>query len=454
VGPKTAFKNTALGYRSSATDPDGDSVAIRFDWGDGDTSDWSDLVESDESVSDTHQWVSADTYEIRAQAKDATGTTSAWSQPLTAAILGGWAKTFGGTGDDRGRAVMPTADGGYVVTGYGDSYGAGSGDAYLIKTDAFGSQEWIKTFGGTEWDACYSVRQTSDGGYVMLGATGSYGAGWDNFWLIKTDETGNQVWAQTFGGTHTWNYGRSVEQTSDGGYILAGVTYPYGLDTGNIWLIKTDVDGNQTWARTFGGPDHEDGYSVQQTSDGGYILVGETGLYSEDSIDILLIKTDASGNQRWAKTFGAWGWDLGYSVQQTTDGGYVVAGHSQSFGGANGGDVCLFKTDADGNQVWAKSFGGANYDRGNSVQQTSDGGYIVVGMTMPDGFSRDVYLVKTDASGTQTWTRTYGGTADDEGYSVLQTADGGYIICGTTASSGAGKDDIWLIRTDANGNVE
>jgi hypothetical protein len=345
-GPKTGYKNSALAFRSSATDADGDSVAIRFDWGDGDTSGWSGLVESDASVSDSHRWVLADTFETRAQAKDAAGTASDWSEPFAVAIIGGWTRTFGGAGDEHGQAVVQSADGGYVVAGYADSYGAGSGDAYLIKTDAFGSQGWVKTFGGTEWDACYSVQQTSEGGYILLGASASYRA---DFWLVKTDADGNQDWAKGFGETG-WGQGRSVQQTNDGGYILVGTTCLLWPDSGDIWLIKTDASGNQTWAKTFGG-----------------------NLY-----------------------------DCGRSVRQTADRGYIVVGSTESFG--------------------AGSF--------------------------------DVYLLRTDANGDTLWTRTYGGAADDVGNSVRQTTDCGYIVTGTTASYGAGKEDIWLIRTDANGNVE
>lgn len=295
LGPKTAFKNTALGYRSSAADPDGDSVAIRFDWGDGDTSDWSGLVESDASVSDTHQWVLADTFEIRAQAKDGAGLSSDWSEPFAVAIIGGWAKTFGGTERDIGYSVQPTTDGGYILVGYTYSYGNGDGDVYLIKTDAFGNQTWTKTFGGTGGDGGNSVQQTSDGGYIVLGWTGSYGTGHQSFWLVKTDESGNQVWAQTFGGAG-WSFGRSVQQTRDGGYILVGQTGIPLADSGDILLVKTDASGNQTWAKNLGGTGYEEGYSVQQTPEGGYIICGETESYGAGVEDVWLIRTDANGN--------------------------------------------------------------------------------------------------------------------------------------------------------------
>jgi hypothetical protein len=450
-GPAVGSRGAVLTFTSSATDPEDDSVAIRFDWGDGDTSAWSAWLAGSTSSLDSHSWAVADTFLVRAQAKDGAGLSSGWSEPFAVAIVGGWTRTFGGNNNDRGHLARQTSDGGYIIVGWTDSYGSGSADVYLIKTDAGGSQTWTKTFGGSESDEGHSVQQTSDGGYIILGGSGSFRA---DFWLIKTDADGNQVWTKGFGETGRAE-GHSVQQTSDGGYILVGGTYPPSSDSGDIRLVKTDASGNQTWARAFGGTGHEDGYSVQQTSDGGYILVGETDTGGGDDSDVYLIKTDANGNQTWAKTFGEWGWDEGHSVQQTSDGGFIIAGYSEYNAGTDAHDVYLIKTDADGNQTWARRFGGPGTERGRAVQQTSDGGYIVAGETYPSGGgSADAYLIKTDASGTETWTRTYGGAADDGGYSVRQTADGGFVICGTTASYGADKDDVWLVKTDANGNVE
>jgi predicted secreted protein len=297
------------------------------------------------------------------------------------------------------------------------------------------------------------VQQTSDGGYIIAGTTASYGAGSDDFWLIKTDASGGQVWAQTFGGTG-WDDGSEVSQTSDGGYIIVGTTSSYGAGSSDIWLIKTDAFGNQTWAKTFGGTGDDQGYSVRQTSDGGYVIVGQTDSYGAGGIDIWLIKTDASGNQIWTKTFGGWTDDYGYSVRQTSDGGYIIVGETDSYGGGNG-DAYLIKTDVSGTQVWTRTFGGANSDAGYSVQQTPDGGYILVGQTSSyvDVDSGDVYVVKTDASGNQVWARTVGGAHPDYGNSVQLAASGGYIIAGSTFSYGAGGQDVWLIKTDADGNT-
>jgi len=346
-----------------------------------------------------------------------------------------FAKTYGGTSGDGASSVQQTSDGGYIVAGKTYSFGAGGWDIFLIKTDANGNISWAKTFGGTDWDEAFSVQQTSDGGYIVAGWTASFGAFWDYILLIKTDADGNVIWAKNYWGTAV----SSVQQTSDGGYIVAG--YPS--------VIKTDADGNVIWAKNYLGTIAS---SVQQTSDGGYILAGNTFSFGAGSADIILIKTDANGNIQWAKTYGEIGNDRAYSVQQTSDGGYIVAGFTDSFG-AGGYDIFLIKTDANGNVQWAKTYGEIGNDRAYSVQQTSDGGYIVAGFTDSFGAGGDILLIKTDASGNIIWAKTYGGTVSDGASSVQQTSDGGYIVAGWTASFGAGSGDILLIKTDANGNI-
>jgi hypothetical protein len=371
-----------------------------------------------------------------------------FTQPAYAVVK--FAKTYGGTYDDRAFSVQQTSDGGYIVAGRTYSFGAGNGDAFLLKTDANGNIIWAKTYGGAYDDYALSVQQTSDGGYIVACYTASFGVGGDVL-LIKTDAFGNLQWAKTYGGTGQ-DGARFVQQTSDGGYIVAGWTGSFGAG-GDIFLIKTDTSGNIQWSKTYGGTNGDEAYSVQQTSDGGYIVAGYTDSFGAGSLDIFLIKTDANGDTIWAKTYGGTNYDDAFSVQQTSDGGYIVAGRTWSFG-AGSLDIFLIKTDANGDTIWAKTYGGTGQDGALSVQQTSDGGYIVAGYTASFGAgSFDVFLIKTDANGDTIWDKTYGGTNSDNALHVQRTSDGGYIVAGFTYSFGAGSADIFLIKTDANGNI-
>jgi hypothetical protein len=311
-----------------------------------------------------------------------------------------WSQTFGGSEYEWGNSVAETSDGGYVIAGTTYSYGAGNGDVWLIKTDATGNEEWDETLGGSGVEYGDSVAVTSDGGYIITGSTQSYGAGHSDVWLIKTDADGNQEWDQTFGGSDE-DHGNSVAHTSDGGYIIAASTQSYGAGSSDVWLIKTDANGNEQWNELFGDSSYDYGYSVAQTSDSGYIITGYTQSYGAGSADVWLIKTNANGNEEWSQIFGGSGADYGYSVAQTSDGGYIVVGYTYSYG-AGSADVWLIKTDADGDEEWSELFGGSSYDGGYSVAETSDGGYIVSGDTASYGSGgSDVWLIKLSDSDPQ-----------------------------------------------------
>ena len=364
----------------------------------------------------------------------------------------GWEQTFGGIESDIGYSVQQTLDGGYVITGNTGSFGNGNSDVYLIKTDENGEEEWSQTLGGTGDDSSQSVQQTLDGGYIITGNTNSFGNGNSDVYLIKTDGEGNEQWSQTFGGTFN-DYGKSVQQTLDGGYIITGFTNSFGNGSWDVYLIKIDENGDEQWYQTFGGIGVDEGFSVQQNSDGGYIITGRTGgSFGNNNYDVYQIKTDENGDEQWYQTFGGTGNDWGRSVQQTEDGGYITTGYTESFG--NGSyDVYLIKTDENGDEQWYQTFGGTGNDRGWSVQQNSDGGYIITGQTDSFGNYVDVYLIKTDENGDEQWYQTFGGTDVDSGYSVQQTTDGGYIITGRTDGSNDIPYDIYLIKTDSEGNT-
>ncbi len=331
-----------------------------------------------------------------------------------------WSYSYGGSDLDYGYSLQQTRDGGYVVAGYTWSFGAGDLDVYLIKTDSIGDTLWSRTYGGSGLDIAWSVQQTTDGGYIVAGYTMSFGAGDEDLYLVKTDSSGDILWTRTYGGEAT-DRCYSVQQMTDGGYILAGLTYsPSSWWDDDMCLIKTDSTGDPLWTRTYGWSDtHESGASVQQTEDGGFIVAGWTDAFFDESAwDVYLVKTDSGGNIQWSHTYGGSGFDIAWSVQQTTDGGYVVAGYTESFG-AGGGDVYLIKTNSTGDTLWTRTYGGNGNDCGFFAEQTTDGGYVV------SAHAGSSCLIKTDSTGDTLWSRTCGGS---EGYSVEQTKDGGYII--------------------------
>jgi len=330
-----------------------------------------------------------------------------------------WSRTYGGAGQEVAYAVVETSDGGYAIAGYTNSSGAGYDDFWLVKTDANGNMEWNKTYGGAGSDIAHSLVETSDGGFALAGSS----------LLVKTDSHGNMEWNKRIGGSI-----RSLIETSDGGYAIAGIDL----------LVKTDEYGNMEWNRTYGG------YSLVETSDGGYALAGVTNIrinYSD--ADFWLIKTDAYGNMLWNKTYSK-GVDCAHSVVETSDGGYALAG---STGFWFDHDIWVVKTDEYGNIEWNNVYGDGN-SIAHSLVVTSDGGFALAGKTDHAGAGGyDFWLIKTDADGSMIWNQTYGGAEDDIAYSFVVTSDGGFAIAGETSSFGAGDSDFWLVKTDEYGII-
>ena len=355
----------------------------------------------------------------------------------------GWQRTYGGTNGDGGKSVVQTSDGGYIIAGYTDSFGDGDYDMYLVKTDAIGDTEWTRTYGGSDNDCAYSVEQTIDGGYILAGYSGPYD--YHDVYIVKTTSTGDVQWTKTYGGVQN-DEAYSVMQTADGGYFVAG--YSESFDDGawgDVYVLKLNSSGDTVWTHTYGGIDVDIAYSAKQTTDGGYILAGYTNSFYTGSI--YLIKITAFGDVEWSQNYDG---DVAYSVAQTSDGGYILAGWIDYADY----DIYIIKTNSSGDIEWTKIYGGSDEEDASSIINTADGGFLVVGYTMSFGAGdEDVYILKLNSSGDTIWTRTYGGSDDDEAYSVMQTSDGGYIIAGYTYSFGAGYDDIYLIKTDSLGEV-
>ena len=364
-----------------------------------------------------------------------------------------WTKKIGGSNDEIGSCIQQTTDGGYIVAGHTQSFGVGLDDIWLIKTNAAGDTLWTRTYGGTEYDYCYYVQQTSDGGYLLIGETDSFDPTYWFAWIIKTNSFGDTLWTNVIGESRHY-FARSGLEISGGGYLFTGRTKATGAGQEDLWLVKLDAGGDTVWTKTIGGGDDEQGISIQQTNDGGFIIAGVTKSFGAGDYDAWLIRSDPTGDTIWTKTFGGSSRDFAYDVQQTNDNGFIIAGMTESFGYANNfSDVWLIKTNSNGDTLWTKTFGGIDRDGAFALHQTSDGGYILVGFTDSFGAGNyDVWLIKTNSSGDSLWTSTYGGIFYDYGRSVEQTDDGGYIIAGDYYETITNSRDVWLIKISPDPN--
>jgi len=317
-----------------------------------------------------------------------------------------WSKYYGGKREDYACSVVQTSDGGYALAGHTWSFGVGECDFLLIKTDAHGNMEWKNTYGGPELDAVHQMIATSDGGYALAGYTGTTGANSLDGWFVKTDEFGKMEWNQTY----KWEeFDRifSLVEPSDGGYALVGETNSFGAGFTDFWLIRTDASGNMLWNKTYGGKGFDTAYSLLETPDGGYAIAGDTDSFNEGKYDVWLIKTDANGNMEWdqryertpAQEFS--NFIRPCSLVRTLDGGYAIAAKTKTSGTSNY-DFWLIKTDEQGNMEWNQTYGDAKHEQPNSLVATSDGGYVMAGYTVTklegEKIDIDFLVIKTFGS--------------------------------------------------------
>ncbi len=350
--------------------------------------------------------------------------------------------------DSHVRSVVQTNDGGYILAGHTQIHGGTDRQALLVKTDSSGNFEWNKTYGDIYTDEAHFVLQAIDGGYIVVGVSWSSTVT-GHFWAFKVDASGKMQWNKTYGGQYNDN-AWSMVKTSDGGYAMAGFTNNYGALNGDYYLVKIDASGTAQWNRTYGTPGNDVAYSVIQTSDGGYAMSGR-----QNGHQCWLVKTDSSGTMQWNKTYG----DVrvsstGYSLIQTSDTGYAIGGFTESFNESKNTpyDFWLVKTDSNGEMQWNKTYGGVSEDIARSVVQTKDGGYALAGYTESTGAgTQDVWLVKTDSLGNMQWSQTFGETNTDVANSMILTKDGGFLLGGNTESFGLASAAFLLLKTDGAG---
>ncbi len=400
---------------------------------------------------------SAQTYTVSVQAKCSNSiTSSSWSIPpglasyVSPASASSFVVAWGETDSSLNEAITQTSDGGYVVAGTTDEYGAGYNDAFIAKYTSTGTLSWSKTWGGADDDCAHSMVETSDGGYVITGETWSYGTGgYANAFIAKFTSTGTLSWSKTWRGAD-YNAAYSIIQTSDGGYAIAGQTKDDEQTFSDAFIAKFTSIGTLSWSKILDeGGDYSIDYinSIIQTTDGGYAVTLYSSYMDEDVYTYYtypyIVKLTSTGELSWSKT---WIEDSSYeeyanSIIQTTDGGYAIAGSTGLYG-AGAEDAFIAKFTSTGTLSWSKTWGGADNDYAYSIIQTSDGGYAVAGTTDSYGAGDgDEYIAKFTSTGTLSWSKTWGidGSAE-EVWEIIQTADGGYAIAGEIYRNSWDKD--------------
>jgi len=359
-----------------------------------------------------------------------------------------WNKTYGGAFEEAVWSVTQTADGGFALGGHvEDSDGSLGFDALVIKVNAQGTEGWSKTY---EDSTIYSISQTSDGGYILAGWNRS-NEGSQDAWVAKVNAQGTEEWSKAFGGSGN-ELGSAIIQTPDGDYLLVGTTTSFGAGESDAWAVKVSSQGVEEWNKTYGGSGSEVGTSVTQTADGSYALAGATNTFGEGSWDAWIVKVDSQGIEEWNRTYGGAGSEalvedaVQLSITRTKDGGYLLAGETDSFGSGSL-DAWIVKVDSQGAEEWNNTIGGGKLDIANSVIQTTDGGYLFAGATASFGAGGvDAWVVKLNAQGTEEWNATYGGTNNDLATSITNATDGGYAVGGIIRASGDTEGDAWLLK--------
>lgn len=358
-------------------------------------------------------------------------------------------KSIGGIYDENFYSIIQTTGGGYALAGNTTSFGAGNSDMFFVKLDAYGLLQWSKAIGGPGSDYSYSVIQTLDGGYAMAGNTLSFGTGGSDMYIAKFDASGLLQWSKTIGSAGA-EESYSITQTKDGGYALAGYTTSSGAGNSDMIIVKLESTGSLQWSKTIGGMSGEYAYSIIRTNDGGYALAGITQSFGAGGIDVYIAKLDASGLLQWSRAIGGPGNDYAYSIIQTADFGYAVGG---SYYMPQNGlySMYIVKLNSSGSLLWSQTVCGINEETGNSIVQASDGGYVLAGNTYSIPGHYNKFIAKIDASGLLQWTNAVMAIGNDYGSSIILTTDGGYALTGRTNDYGEGGWDGFMVKADANG---
>jgi hypothetical protein len=406
-----------------------------------------------------------------------------------------------GSGKDESgwdRSTRPTSDGGYIVSGSINtdvSHGHGAEDMWVVKLNPTGIIQWQKVLGGSDRDKSFSIQQTADDGYILIGSTdsdnsGDVGAnhGKSDIWVVKLNPSGGIQWQKVLGG-NGFEDGRSIRQTTDNGYILIGSTDSdnsgdVGANHGksDIWVVKLNPTGGIQWQKVLGGNGFEDGRSIDQMTDGGFILTGLTDSDNSGNVganhggsDIWVVKLNTAGDIQWQKVLGGSGREESFSIRRTTGGASVLTGSTDSDNsadvGANhgGSDIWVVSLNPAGAIQWQKVLGGNGLESGRSIEQSVDDGYILTGSTTSDDTGdvganhggSAIWVVKLSPGGDLQWQKVLGGNGFEDGRSIAQSKDNGYILAGNTNSddtgdvgSNHGGSSLWVVKLNQVGDIQ
>ena len=364
--------------------------------------------------------------------------------PLTAFAQNSFLTTYPTTYDKDAREVLVTPDGGYLIAGSTNNSNLVDADLYVLKTDAQGVFQWGQIYGGSRPEYAYSMVETSDGNYFVLGYSQSFGGGDFDTYLIKISPTGTLLWEKTYGGTGN-DHGREIIKTTDGNYAFVGTTSS-GFTSDQAFLTKIDLAGTVLWTKYYGGSMHEGGNTLKETADGGFIIAGQTFSYGQSNGSAYLVKTHSNGDTSWTKYYNT-GTIISEvnSLISNADGSFVFVVRDSS--STNDIDVRVMKTDSLGVLAWNKLYSGTKKDTPKKIQKTSDGGYVIASSSRSFGWlNPDMWILKLNNIGDTTWTKHYGGTNHEHGNDIKQTADGGYIAVGHAKSYGPDGQRILLVK--------
>ena len=366
-----------------------------------------------------------------------------------------WAKAIGGAPSEGCRSVRPATDGGFILAGYTYSPASGGTDLLVVKTDADGRLQWLRPVRGAGTEYGNAVIETKDGGFAVVGFTTSVGAGGRDVYLVRLDNTGNPVWEKTYGGTGS-DIGTAVIELPSGDFVISGYTDSSGAGQYDAYLLKLDSTGAEVWSKTFGGAEPDMSYSLCQAADGGFMLFGTSASRGTGNMDYYLVKTDAQGNLLWERSYDKQFVDWGNSMIETSDGNYLLVGdYDKRSGEVDILDAYVVKVDPEGNEIWSTALGASSfYDHGNAAVEMPDGGFLICGATKTaEKNVYDLFLARLAADGKVVWKKSLGGDSADWALSACLTASGEVVLAGHTDSFGEGGYEMLLLKLDlAEGN--